>query len=135
MQPIDQYNQLAFYTLSHKGPNFIHQHVVDAFAIQNANENTKPITIIYALVGIYLHVEKNYTGKEVQMAHVKMTKKSKVFPHINLPSNRGAIKINDILAITAPTQRDAKIHQWCVCIWEALYDQQDSIIKLANELL
>jgi hypothetical protein len=78
----EQYHELAFYTLSHKGSQFIHQHVVDAFAAQTADAHTKPITLVYALAGLYLLNEKDYTGKEVQQAHVLMSKGSKVFPSL-----------------------------------------------------
>jgi hypothetical protein len=38
----DAYNELCCYTLAHTGGRFIHQHVVDAFIAQHANEATKP---------------------------------------------------------------------------------------------
>ena len=131
----DQYNELAHYTLSHKGKDFIHQHIVDAFAIQTANEHTKPIKITYALIGIYLHIEKEYTGKQVQMAHVEMSKKSKVFPPIILPKNRGEISVADVLKITNPEQRDKQIHVWCASIWKAFALQHDLIKNITESLL
>lgn len=135
MQNDELYNQLAFYTLSHKGKDFIHQHIVDAYTIQAANENTKPIAIFYALAGIYLHVEKNYTGKEVQLAHMEMSKKSKIFPTITLPENRGAITISDIINLDNPEERDIAIHKWCESIWQAFSAQHKVIIELTESLL
>ena len=135
MQNDELYNQLAFYTLSHNGNDFIHQHLVDAYTIQTANENTKPIAIIYALAGIYLHVVENYTGKEVQEAHLKMSKKSKVFPIITLPDNRGAIKISDIIKIDNPAEKDIAIHKWCETIWQAFSEQHKVIIESTESLL
>lgn len=135
MQNDELYNQLAYYTLSHKGKDFIHQHLVDAYTIQTANENTKPIAIIYALAGIYLHVEKNYTGKEVQLAHMEMSKKSKQFPKITLPENRGAINISDIIKIDKPEEKDQAIHKWCTSIWESFSSHHKEIIELIESLL
>lgn len=135
MQNDELYNQLAYYTLSHKGKDFIHQHLVDAYTIQTANENTKPIAIIYALAGIYLHVEKNYTGKEVQLAHMEMSKKSKQFPKITLPENRGTINISDIIKIDKPEEKDQAIHKWCASIWESISSQHKEIIELTESLL
>jgi uncharacterized protein DUF5946 len=60
---------LSAYTLTHSDPAFIHQHVVDAFAAQSADDTTKPITLTFALVGLYLHVEKGRTGRRVQLVH------------------------------------------------------------------
>jgi hypothetical protein len=64
----DAYDQVRYYTLSLGDPAFIHQHVVDAFIAQHADENTKPIAITFALVGLYLHVEKGFSGQQVQRA-------------------------------------------------------------------
>jgi hypothetical protein len=60
---MDLYDQLSLYTLSHADPSFIHQHVVDAFAAQHADDRTKPITLTFALVGLYLHAERGFSGK------------------------------------------------------------------------
>jgi len=56
------YNQLQCYTLEHGGPEFIHQHVVDAWAAQYADENSKPIVLPFTLAGLYLHLEKGVHG-------------------------------------------------------------------------
>ena len=42
---MSEYEELAFYTLAHGDPAFIHQHVVDAWMLQTADETTKPIAI------------------------------------------------------------------------------------------
>jgi len=131
----EQYNELAFYTLSHRSSEFIHQHIVDAFALQTADETTKPIKIVFALAGIYLHVEKKYTGKQVQMAHIEMTKKSKIFPPIVLPENRGKITISDILKATDGNEKDQKINEWCVSVWNAFSAQHQTIMSLTENLL
>jgi len=57
--------ELCYSTLAHRDPSFIHQHVVDAFAAQNADEQTKLIKLTFALVGLYLHVETQFSGKQV----------------------------------------------------------------------
>jgi hypothetical protein len=36
----------------HRDPSFIHQYVVDAFAAQQADEQTKPMKLTFALVGL-----------------------------------------------------------------------------------
>ena len=85
------YNELACYTLSLADPEFIHQHIVDAFGAQRTDENTKPIGIAFALAGLYLYLEKNYTGRQVQLAHMKMAKRRKKWPKLELPQNRGDV--------------------------------------------
>jgi Family of unknown function (DUF5946) len=131
----EQYNELVFYTLAHKGSNFIHQHVVDAFAAQTADATTKPIKIVYGLAGLYLLLENKYTGKEVQQAHVQMSKGLKTFPVINLPENRGSISIKNVLDAEPGTERDDMIYEWCKCVWEAYRSEQKKIILITEKLL
>lgn len=57
MTPRDAYDELCAYTLTRGDPGFIHQHVVDAFTAQHADETTEPITLTFALVGLYPRVE------------------------------------------------------------------------------
>ena len=56
----DAYDRLQCYTLAHGDPAFLHQHIVDAWAAQHADDRTKPIGLTFALVGLYLHLEKGY---------------------------------------------------------------------------
>lgn len=131
----EQYNELAYYTLSHKSNDFIHQNIVDAYTAQVADENTKPIAIVYALAGLYLFLIKNYTGKQVQLAHVTMSKGTKVFEKINLPENKGNIIVNDVLSASPGSERDQMIHQWCISVWDAYSSEQDKVIRMTNKLL
>jgi hypothetical protein len=54
---LDLFHELSFYTLSHGDPAFIHQNSVDAYTAQHADETTKPIAVVFALIGLYLHLE------------------------------------------------------------------------------
>ncbi len=85
--------ELSYYTLAHSDPSFIHQHVVDAFAAQHADETTSPIAIVFALVGLYLHVEKGFNGKQVQRCHAQLARRRNEWMRLTPPAARGAIEI------------------------------------------
>jgi hypothetical protein len=74
---------------------------VDAYAAQTADENTKPIKLVFTLVGFYLHVEQQFTGRQVKLAHMQLGRAKQLWPIIPLPENRGAIRVGQVLA--APT--------------------------------
>ena len=132
----DTYNELAFYTLAHADQNyFIHQHLVDAHIAQTADANTKQISLVFALVGLYLAVEKGYTGKEVQQAHMQLAKNKNSLPDINLPVKRGDITATDVLKTEAGEDRDRMIKAWCVSVWEAYKDSQKAIVQYISERL
>lgn len=131
----DQYHELSFYTLAHKGKNFVHQHIVDAYAAQTADTDTKPITIFFSLAGLYLFVEKGFTGRQVQDAHLQMAQKPKEYPKIILPEHRGKITVKNVLDAPAGADRDAMILEWCISVWTAFSDQHEKVIFLTEKLL
>ena len=129
------FHQLSYYTGAHEGADFIHQHAVDAFTSQNADESTKPITLTFALVGLYLMIDKNFTGKEVQKAHIKMAKHQKRWPKFNLPQNRGNIRIQDVLNTPQGSELDNAIRQWCISVWGAYKQSHEQVAKLVSKEL
>lgn len=126
-------DELSCYSLAHGDPSFIHQYVVDAFAAQTCNESDKPIKLAFALVGLYLHVEKGRTGKQVQMAHMKLARRKQIWPTIPLPQSRGSITVDDVLAAPEGPERDEMIHHWCASVWEAFSDSRPLVETLLAE--
>ena len=125
----DLYNELAYYTLSHSDPSFIHQHVVDAYTAQSADGFTKPIAITFALVGLYLYLEKDFTGRQVQRMHMQLAKRRREWLKLTPPRERGAISAADVLAQPPGPQRD-QIRRWCASVWQAWETSQPQIRDL-----
>lgn len=132
---LDPIHELYGYTLSHPGPAFLHQHVVDAHAAQMASEESKPIAAIFALIGLYLHVEKSFTGRQVQVAHMQMARQRRVWPHLQIPEHRGAMCAADVLAVPPGPDRDAAIHRWCEIVWASWKESHTEIAELARREL
>jgi hypothetical protein len=137
-RPSDQdiYNELAFYTLELRDPEFIHQHVVDAFAVQHAGRESKPIAVVFGLVGLYLHLEKGFTGRQVQRAHMEMARKHRQWIAPLAPENRRAgIGMAEVLTAAAGAERDAMIRRWCEAVWRDWEHARPAIAGLARDLL
>jgi Family of unknown function (DUF5946) len=127
------YHELCCYTLSHGHPAFIHQHVVDAFAAQDAREGDKPIRLTFALVGLFLHVERGFTGRQAQLAHMQLARKKRPWPALRVPDDRGAITAASVVAAEPGDERDEKIHAWSACVWQAFSGNRATIEQLLNE--
>lgn len=127
----DSYDELYVYTMG-RG-DFILQHVVDAFGAQTASADTKPIALIFGLVGLYLHVEKGFSGKQVQQVHMQLGRQKRPWPAIPLPPHRGSITAADVMAITAGRERDLAIDAWCRSVWDAFCDSHQAIVGLLRE--
>src|SRR2546423_5435861 len=109
---LDAYHELCAYTLTHGDAEFIHQHVVDAFAAQRATPSSKPIGVTFALVGLYLHVEKQYSGRHVQRVHMQLARRKRTWPTFVLPPNRGAMTAVDVMAAPARPEGGRAIPEW-----------------------
>lgn len=134
--PQDAYNEFASYTLSHAHQTyFIHQHVVDAFALETADEHTKPIKITFALVGLYLFLEKYFTGRQVQRAHMILGRHQKSWPTFPIPKEQSTIMIFDVLKEKPGTTEDAMIKKWCESMWDEWVESQSAIRDLVEREL
>jgi hypothetical protein len=129
----DAYNQLCCYTLAHGSPSFVHQHVVDAFAAQYASAESKPIGVAFALVGLYLHVEKTVSGRQVQLVHMQLARKKREWPRFDLPRERGAMTATDVMTAPHGCARDAAIGKWCHSVWTAFRHNREAVVKLLRE--
>lgn len=129
---LETFHQLSFYTLAHGDPAFIHQLAVDAFAAQNASESSKPIYVVFSLLGLYLHLEHGFTGKQVQRAHMQLARVRRAWPQISLPADRGEITVHHVLAQPSGPERDAAIERWCASVWNACRSCRPFVAALAE---
>lgn len=126
------YEELQCYTLAHGGATFIHQHVVDAWAAQHADERTKPIGLTFALIGLFLHVEQGFSGHEVQRAHMTLARHRRAWPSFALPSERGSMTAARVMAAPPGPERDRAIDLWCASVWDAFSASRDTVIDLVR---
>lgn len=126
------FDELSFYTLAHSDPAFIHENSADAYRAQHVDGNTKPIAAVFAVMGLYLYLEKNFTGKQVQQAHMRMARQHKPWPRLPVPAQQASIGVADVVAAAPGAERDAMIHQWCAAVWETWRESRPQIAALAK---
>ena len=127
-----KYEELCFYTLAHGDPSFIHQLAVDAYRLQHVDENTKPMSIAFGLISLYLHIEKGYSGKQAQQAHMTLAKRRKQWPAFRLPAERGTVTVGDVVAAPPGQERDAAIERWCASVWAAWSGSHEQVRNLVQ---
>ena len=128
----EKFYELSYYTLAHPDPAFIHQHIVDAHTAQTADADSKPIGVAFALIGLCLYLEKNYTGKQVQLAHMALARRKRDWPKFDLPVSRGEITVADVLNEPAGATRDAKIRDWGASVWDAFGSSHQNVSDLLS---
>jgi len=112
-------HELSYYTLAHGDPAFIHQHLVDAYGAQHVRQSRSTIGAAFALAGLYLAVERGFTGRQVQHTHVRMARTSKRWPRFDPPHDVGPLTVADVLAVDPGAPRDEKLMAWCASVWSA----------------
>lgn len=128
------YDQLSAYTLSLQDVDFPHQFAVDTYAAQHAGPNLKPITLTFALVGLYLACEHNYTGRQVQRAHMLLAKTPKQWPPFRLPEAKATLSVLDALN-ASEQQRTDMLQQWEKSVWRTWEAEQAKVANFVHERL
>ena len=131
----EAHDHLAAYTLALGDPEFIHQHVVDAWAVQHATSESKAIGVYFGLAGLYLHLERGFTGREVQLAHIKLARTKRVWPTFALPEDRGAVTAIDVMMAPEGSDRAKAIDRWCASVWGAVDTHHAEVRRTVSEHL
>jgi len=102
---LETYFDLTCWTLVRQDGRFVHQHAVDAYAAQHVGERMRPITTAFALIGLYLAVERGYTGRQVQLVHMKIGRR-RDWPRLEPPKDRGELTVMDILLAATDAKKE-----------------------------
>jgi len=125
-------NDLSYYTLAHGDSKFIHQHLVDAYGAQHVRHSPSTIGAAFALAGLYLAVERGFTGRQVQKMHILMARTSKRWPRFDPPADVGPLTVADVRAVAPGPARDERLMQWCASVWSAWSSEHGRVREMAR---
>ncbi len=128
-------NELSYYTLAHGDPKFIHQHLVDAYGAQHVRQSPSTIGAAFALAGLYLAVERGFTGRQVQKMHMRMAGKSKAWPRFDQPEDVGPLTVADVLVVAPGPERDERLMEWCANVWSAWSSEHGRVREMTDRFL
>jgi len=128
------YDELSAYTLSLQDADFPHQFAVDTYAAQHAGANVKPIGITFALVGLYLACEHNYTGRQVQKAHMLLARTPKQWPSFRPPAAKASLTVHDVLN-TPEHERNDMLRAWAKAVWSIWESEHTKVAAFVQERL
>jgi len=127
-------NELSYYTLARADPTFIHQHLVDAYAAQHLRVSKSTIGAAFALTGLYLAVERGFTGRQVQRMHILMAKRSKHWPAFIPPADVGPLTVADVHKVEPGPRRDETLLAWCASVWEAWSPEHERVREMVESI-
>jgi hypothetical protein len=120
---------LSCCTVSKQDAEFIHQHAVDTYEAQHAGVRTRNCTVVFGLIGLYLALEKGFTGRQVQLAHMKLARIRKDWPRLDPPVVPASVTVLDILQVQTEEERDTMIREWMESVWESWSDRKDWYVR------
>jgi len=129
------FSDLSCYTVARQDAEFIHQHAVDAYEAQHAGGTTRNITVAFGLIGLYLALERGFTGKQVQQAHMRIARIRNDWPRIEPPVRPAGITVLDVLQVPDGPEKDAIIRKWMEAVWENWADRQAWVREETDALL
>ncbi|MBM7567628.1 DUF5946 family protein [Paenibacillus sacheonensis] len=132
---MELYHQLSVYTSAHGYEAFIHQLALDAYGAQHCGGGMRPITAAFSLIGLYLVVERGFTGRQVQQAHMELGRLKADWPELALPPSSGGVTVQDVLQAEPGAARDAKIQAWVRSEWDRWAHVHDWVKEAAKPVL
>lgn len=129
------FSDLSCYTVALRDTEFIHQHAVDAYEAQHAGGTTRNITVAFGLIGLYLALEKGYTGKQVQQVHMRIAKSRREWPWLEPPARPARLTVLDVLNMPDGPRKDAMIRKWMEAVWESWVDHKRWVREMTDILL
>jgi hypothetical protein len=120
-----------------------HQLAVDAYTAQHAprevDGDLPPIGVAYALVGLYLALDRGVPGVEVRAAHQRMGKPDPSWPRLPAPTSTGPVTVFDVAATGAMVDsaggHGEAVRSWAAAVWQAWASQHAAVAALADRLL
>jgi hypothetical protein len=93
------------------------------------------MAIVFGLIGLYLFLEKNFTGRQVQRAHTQLALHRRRWAAPPIPERRADVGVADVLAAPPGPERHTMIRHWCEAVWQDWQHSRPEIVSLAQEEL
>ncbi len=129
------YSEVSAYTLMRGDVGFIHQHAVDTYLAQHVGEQTRPIGVAFALIGLYFACERGYTGRQVQHLHMLLAQRPNVWPHFDPPPSAGSMTVLEVIQAQPGEERDAALMRWAQSVWAAWSREHERVKKLFERVM
>ncbi|WNR47149.1 DUF5946 family protein [Paenibacillus roseipurpureus] len=118
------YHELSAIFIMNPDLNFRTQHAVDAYGAQHSGSKVKNIRTAFSLIGLYLAVERKYTGRQVQQAHMELAQKNLKWSSFIEPTRPYTLTVADVLG-TAEEKRNDMLMAWSKHVWEIWEDYHE----------
>lgn len=132
---VQLYWKLSAFTVSLRDSDFIHQLTVDTYAAQHSGPHMKPITMAFALIGLYLTFERGYTGGQVRKAHMVLGRAHIRWPSFDSPRTKSTVTVLDVLRDVTEDNYKEPITRWAKSVWDMWKPEHERVSRLVGMYL
>lgn len=129
------FGELSAYEIEVSDFRFLHQYSVDAYGAQHTGDSTRNITTVFSLVGLYLAIEKGYTGRQVQLTHMELAKQKVQWPRLSSPVSHNEVTVNDVMQAEPGKARDAMQRKWMEAVWKEWSEHHEWVRQVCRDRL
>jgi hypothetical protein len=112
-----------------------HQTCVDAFTAQHVGPKTAPLTVAFALNGLYLVLERGFSGIQVREAHGYLTNTVDSWERRSLPRSVGSMTAFDVALAADPADHAVLVERWGRSVWDAWAHVHEAVAELTDRQL
>lgn len=74
--------------------------------------------------------ERGYSGRQVQLAHMRLARSKREWPRLVAPEPMGSINVNTVLRQPPGDSRDQMIRAWAREVWQSWSSQQHKLHEM-----
>ena len=112
-----------------------HQMTVDAYHAQHVAATSPPIAPAFALIGLYLALERGLDGLRVRDAHGFLARTRRDWPRFEPPMHDWPVTVRDVATADGPVAHLEQVRRWGASAWEGWLADQQRVRDLADGLL
>jgi hypothetical protein len=116
-----------------------HQLGVDTYGTQHAADHDRSIRVAYSIVGLYLSIERGWSGDDVRRAHQRMGKPQPSWPEFRRPDELGGVTVLDVamagVRAGSVVGHAEAAQRWARYVWDAWSAQHAEVASLASSTL
>ncbi len=112
-----------------------HQMTVDAYTAQHVGPMSPRIGPAFALIGLYLALERGLDGLQVRDAHGFLARTKHDWPAFEAPAHSWPMTVFDIAIADGPMDHAEAVRRWGASVWDAWTSEHARVRALADPLL
>lgn len=112
-----------------------HQTCVDAYGAQHVGEHTPAIGVAFALNGLYLVLERGFTGIQARQAHGYLADTVPSWPRFTPPGEAGGLTVFDVTMASCVEEHIELVRSWGRTVWAAWAHVHDEIAAVTDAQL